>query len=282
MRFLLVKIFFIVSLGWILAGCETLEGLTKDSSSSGKEDEFLTWDEKKFHDQAKEALEAKNFQRAVTLYEALEARYPFGDYAPQAQLNVAYAYYKNDDPDGAIAAADRFIKTHPRNANVDYAYYLKGLINYNRGIGFIDRFLPTDSSQRDPGNARDSFDNFQDLIRRFPNSVYVPDARLRMTALRNNLGMYEAHVADFYMRRKAYEAAVNRSIYVLKEYPRTPAVPVALQIMADGYHKMGLDDLAADAERVFKLNYPNGAPKGDYKDDGFIQSLWDSLGLDTR
>jgi outer membrane protein assembly factor BamD len=227
-------------------------------------------------------LDKKSYSRAVTLYEALEARYPFGDYAPQAQINVAYAYYKNDDPEAAIAAADRFIKTHPRNPNVDYAYYLKGLVNYNRGIGFIDRFLPTDSSQRDPGNARDSFDNFQELMRRFPNSQYVPDAKQRMTALRNNLGMYEIHVADFYMRRKAYEAAVNRANYVLKEFPRTPAIPVALQIMADGYRKLGLEDMAADADRVFKLNYPNGAPTNDYKDDGVIQQLWDTLGLDRH
>jgi outer membrane protein assembly factor BamD len=194
---------------------------------------------------------------------------------------VAYAYYKNDDPEAAIAASDRFIKTHPRNPSVDYAYYLKGLVNYNRGIGFIDRFLPTDSTQRDPGSARDSYDNFQELLRRFPNSKYIDDARLRMIALRNNLAMYEVHVADFYIRRKAYEAAVNRSLHVLKEYQRTPAVPIALQIMEDGYLKMGLNDLAADTDRIYKLNYPNGAPTGDYKDNGFIQSLWDSLGMDT-
>jgi outer membrane protein assembly factor BamD len=282
MRLLLVKILFLTSLIWILSGCETLEGLTgKDSSSSKeKEDEYAGWDEKKFLDQAKEALNNKSFNKAVSLYEALESRYPFGDYAPQAQIDVAYAYYKNDDPEAAIAAADRFIKTHPRNPHVDYAYYLKGLVNYNRGIGFFDRFLPTDSSQRDPGNARDSFDNFQDLIRHFPNSQYAPDAKLRMTALRNNLGMYEIHVADFYMRRKAYEAAVNRANFVLKEFPRTPAVPPALQIMADGYRKMGLEDLAADADRVYKLNYPNGAPVGNYRDEGFIQTLWDFMGMD--
>ncbi|WP_347988017.1 outer membrane protein assembly factor BamD [Methylomonas sp. AM2-LC] len=282
MRFLLVKIIFLASLILILSGCETLGGLFDKGSSSSKEkeDEFANWDEKKFHDEARTALDKKSYQRAVALYEALEARYPFGEYAPQAQINVAYAYYKNDDPEAAIAAADRFIKTHPRNPNVDYAYYLKGLVNYNRGIGFIDRFLPTDSSQRDPGSARDSFDNFQELIRRFPNSQYAPDAKQRMTALRNNLGMYEIHVADFYMRRKAYEAAINRANYVLKEFPRTPAIPIALQMMADGYRKLGLEDMAADADRVFKLNYPNGAPMGDYKDEGVIQKIWDTMGLD--
>lgn len=281
MRLLLVKTVFIASLAWTLQGCETFEGLGKDKPDA-KEDEYAGWDEKKFHDQAKESLDAKSYQKAVSLYEALEARYPFGDYAPQAQLNVAYAYYKNDDPEAALAAADRFIKTHPRNPSVDYAYYLKGLINYNRGIGFIDRFLPTDASQRDPGNARDSFDNFQELIRRFPNSRYVADAKQRMVALRNNLAMYEIHVADFYMRRKAYEAAVNRANHVIKEFQRTPAVPIALQIMQDGYRQLGLDDLAADAERIYKLNYPNGAPMGDYKDEGVIQKVWDTMGLDRH
>jgi outer membrane protein assembly factor BamD len=278
MRLLLVKTVFIASLAWMLQGCETFEAFS--SKDSAKEDEYTGWDEKKFHDQAKEALDAKNFQKAVSLYEALEARYPFGDYAPQAQLNVAYAYYKNDDPEAALAAADRFIKTHPRNPSVDYAYYLKGLINYNRGIGFIDRFLPTDASQRDSGPARDSYDNFQELLRRFPNSQYAADAKQRMVALRNNLAMYEVHVADFYMRRKAYVAAVNRANHIIKEFQRTPAVPIALQIMQDGYRKLGMDDLAADAERIYKLNYPNGAPMGDYKDEGAIQKAWDAMGLD--
>ncbi len=282
MRSLLLKIIFLAASAFWLPGCETLNIFSDKESkpAAGKEDEYSGWDEKKFHDQAKEALDNKSYQKAITLYEALEARYPFGDYAPQAQMNVAYAYYKNDDPEAAIAAADRFIKTHPRNPHVDYLYYLKGLVNYNRGIGFIDRFIPTDSSQRDPGAARDSYDNFQELTRRFPNSQYVDDARLRMIALRNNLAMYEIHVADFYMRRKAYEAAINRANFVIKEYQRTPAVPQALEIMEAGYHNLGLEDLAADAKRVYQLNYPNGAPKVDYKDDTVMQRFWNYIGFD--
>jgi outer membrane protein assembly factor BamD len=248
--------------------------------NSAKEDEYVGWDDARFHQEAKAALEDKNYQKAIKLYEALEARYPFGDYAAQTQLNVAYAYYKNDDPEAALAATDRFIKVHPRNPNVDYAYYLKGLINYNRGIGFIDRFLPTDSSQRDPGNAKDAYDNFQELIQRFPQSKYVPDARLRMVALRNNMAMYELHVADFYMRRKAYVAAVSRANNIIKEYDRTPAVPHALQIMQEGYRKLGMENLAADAERVFNLNYPSGMPVADYKDLTIMEEAWDALGMD--
>lgn len=279
MRLLLVKTVFVASLACALPGCESLNIFGKGDSAA-KEDEYVGWDDAKFHQQAKEALDNKNYQKAITLYEALEARYPFGDYAAQAQLNVAYAYYKNDDPEAALAAADRFIKVHPRSPNVDYAYYLKGLVNYNRGIGFIDRFLPTDSSQRDPGPAKDSYDNFQELIQRFPQSKYVPDARLRMVALRNNLGMYEVHVADFYMRRKAYVAAVTRANYIIKEYQRTPAVPHALQIMQEAYRKLGMDDLAADAERVFQLNYPNGMPVADYKEKTMIEETWDAIGMD--
>lgn len=280
MRLLLAKSIIILLISLSLPGCEALQGMISKDSSSNKEDEYKDWDEQRFHDQAKEALDNKNFSKAVSIYESMEARYPFGDYTPQAQLNVAYAYYKNDDPEAAIAAADRFIKTHPRNPHVDYAYYLKGLVNYNRGIGFIDRFLPTDASQRDPGPARDSYDNFKELMTRFPTSMYNEDAKLRMTALRNNLAMYEVHVADFYMRRKAYVAAVNRANHVIKEYDRTPAIPIALQIMQDAYRKLGLEELAADAERVFNLNYPNGAPMGEYKSDTFIQKAWDAMGLD--
>ncbi|WP_150046358.1 outer membrane protein assembly factor BamD [Methylomonas rhizoryzae] len=278
MRLLLVQTVILVSLSCFLSGCELFGGGKRDGSE--QQDEYVGWDDAKFHQQAKAALEEKNFQKAIKLYEALEARYPFGDYAAQAQLNIAYAYYKNDEPEAALAAADRFIKIHPRNPHVDYAYYLKGLINYNRDIGFIDRFMPTDSTQRDPGNAKDAFDNFQELIQRFPNSKYVPDARLRMVALRNNMAMYELHVADFYMRRKAYVAAVDRANHIIKEYQRTPAVPHALEIMQEGYRSLGLNDLAADAERIYKLNYPNGAPTVDYKERTMMEEAWDAMGMD--
>ena len=134
--------------------------------------------------------------------------------------------------------------------------------------------------QRDPGNAKDAYDNFQELIQRFPQSQYVADARLRMVALRNNMAMYEVHVADFYLRRKAYVAAVNRANHIIKEYQRTPAVPHALKIMQEGYLKLGMTDLAADAERVFNLNYPNGIPVADYKEKTFMEDTWEAIGMD--
>ncbi|WP_305909501.1 outer membrane protein assembly factor BamD [Methylomarinum sp. Ch1-1] len=279
MRLLLIKFLFLFALLAPLAGCETLKNL--QSADSGSDAEYNGWDAKQFHDKARDAMKAGNYQKAIKLYETLEARYPFGDYAAQTQLDVAYAYYKNDDPEAAIAAADRFIKIHPRNPSVDYAYYLKGLVNYNRGIGFIDRFLPTDASQRDPGNARDAYDNFAELIRRFPDSKYVPDAKQRMIALKNNLAMYEVHVARFYLKRRAYVAAANRASHVVQEYQRTPAVPYALEIMQQAYGKLNLSDLEADAKRVYQLNYPDGPPiRKDEAEKTFVESLWDSIGFD--
>lgn len=279
MRLLLIKFFIIPALALSLQGCEALKHL--QSSDSGTDGDYTGWDAKQFHDKARAAMDAGNYQKAIKLYETLESRYPFGDYAAQTQLDVAYAYYKNDDPEAAIAAAERFIKVHPRNPHVDYAYYLKGLINYTRGIGFLDRFLPTDATQRDPGNARDSYDNFAELIRRFPDSKYVPDAKQRMVALRNRLAMYEINVARFYMKRRAYVAAANRANHVVQEYQRTTAVPYALQIMNQAYTKLNLADLANDADRVYKQNYPDGPPVvEDDQDQTFVEMLWDSTGFD--
>ncbi len=278
MRFFFTKILAITITVFLLQGCEVLQSL--GLGSDVEEDKYAGWDAEKLHNKAKEALDEEKYKTAIELYETLEARYPFGKYAAQTQLNIAYAYYKNGDSEAAIAAADRFIKIHPRNPSVDYAYYLKGLVNYNRGIGFLERFLPTDSSQRDPGSARDAFNNFEELIRRFPNSRYVPDAKQRMIALRNNLGMYEVHVARFYMMRRAYIAAANRANYIIENYQRTPAVPYALKILQDAYTKLGLDDLATDAEKVYALNYPDGPPVAEHKKRGFIYTLWDFIALD--
>jgi outer membrane protein assembly factor BamD len=276
MRLFLIKILIFSSLTLALQGCETLNG----SKSSDSDKEQTDWDAKEFHDKAKTAMEAENYQKAIKLYETLEARYPFGDYAAQTQLDIAYAYYKNDDPEAAIAATDRFIKIHPRNPSVDYAYYLKGLINFNRSIGFIERFLPTDASQRNPSNVKEAYDNFDLLINRFPESKYAPDAKQRMLSLRNNMAMYEVHVARFYLNRRAYIAAANRAGHVIKEYQRTPAVPYALQVMEKAYAKLGLDDLGADAKRVYEHNYPDGPPVAEYRETTFIHQLWSLFGFD--
>lgn len=247
-------------------------------------DEYSEWSAEQFYNEARGALNEKRYDKAAKLYEKLEARYPFGKYATQSQLDVAYAYYKNDEPDSAIAAADRFIKLNPAHPNVDYAYYIKGLVNYNRGIGFIDRFIPTDSSQRDPGSTLDSFKDFEELLRRFPNSRYAEDSRKRIISLRNNLAMHEIHVADFYMRRGAYLAAARRCAEVLRKYQRTQAVPVALEIMEQAYRKLGMAQLADDAKRVYEANYAEGAPGQAAKDVNYdpsaVEKLWKFMGLE--
>ncbi len=278
MRFFLKKLLLLSFLVITIQGCETLSKLGSDSSSTS--DKYVDWDAKKFHDKARAAMDAENYIKAIELYETLEARYPFGEYAAQTQLDVAYAYFKNDDPEASIAAADRFIKIHPRNASVDYAYYLKGLVNFNRSIGFIERFIPTDATQRNPSNVKEAYDNFQELVRRFPQSKYIPDAKQRMIALRNNLAMYEIHVARFYLKRRAYVAAANRGSYVVKEFQRTPAVPYALQIMQEAYTKLGLIDLADDANRVYEENFPDGPPVAEYRETTVMHQIWGFFGLD--
>ncbi|SMF94105.1 Beta-barrel assembly machine subunit BamD [Methylomagnum ishizawai] len=269
--------------GWVLALSLLLGGCSWFGKNNKEEpDEYADWTAEKFYTEAKQNLLEKRYDKAVKLYEKLEARYPFGKYATQAQLDVAYAYYKNDEPDSAIAATDRFIKLNPTHPNVDYAYYLKGLVNYNRGIGFIDRFLPTDSSQRDPGSALDAYKEFEELLRRFPNSRYAEDAGQRVVSLRNNLAMYEIHVADFYMRREAYLAAARRCIEVIRKYQRTQAVPLALRTLEEAYRKLGQNDLADDAARVYSLNYAQGVPgqAKDLAEPSAVERLWQFVGLE--
>lgn len=280
MRLILIKFLFICCLALALQGCGTLQELFSSDSSSSEEDEYADWTAEKFRTEAKAAVDAGSYEKAIKLYEALESRYPFGEGSAQTELDIAYAYFKNNDPDSAIAAADRFIKMNPRSPSIDYAYYLKGLINYNRGIGFIDRFLPTDTSQRDPGSARDALKNFEELIRRFPQSLYLPDARLRMIALKNNLAMYEVHVARYYMKRKAYVAAIDRASTVIDKYQRTPAVPYALQVLQEAYTKLDMPDLAKDVTRVYELNYPNGPPVPEHQNSTFSHKVWDFIGLE--
>lgn len=252
-----------------------------DSNTS--DDEYVNWSAQQFYQEAKKELSDGNYEKAVKLYEKLEARYPFDKLATQAQLEVAYAYYKKNEPDSAIAAVDRFVKLNPAHERVDYAYYLRGLINYNKGRTFVDRFLPTDSSQRDPGSAREGMRDFNELIVKFPHSKYAEDARKRVTAMRNNLAMYEVNVADFYMRRRAYVAAAGRSNGVIEKYPRTQATPKALKIMEEAYRKLELYELADDAARVYALNYGEGAKPQTIEDEYELtpaEKAWDFIGLD--
>ena len=222
-------------------------------------DETKDWSAQKLYSEAKVAMQDSDWERAIDLFEKLEARYPFGRYAQQALLESAYAYYRFDEPDSATSAIDRFIKTYPRHPHLDYAYYLRGLVNFHRGDNLIDRILPRDPAERDAGATRQAFFDFAEVIKQFPDSRYATDAGQRMLFLRNNLAQYEMHVADYYMRRGAYVAAANRAKGVIEGYQGTPAVPEALEVLVRAYTKLNLNDLAADAERVLRLNYPERA-----------------------
>ncbi len=209
---------------------------------------------KEIYAEAMEELDNGHYESAVKAFEKLQSRYPYGRYAQQAQLEIAYAYFKQKEPESAIAAADRFIKQYPNNMHVDYAYYLKGLINFNEDLGLLGGVAQQDLSERDPNAARESFATFKELVTRFPDSQYAPDSRLRMQYLINALARYEIHVASYYLRRGAYVAAANRAMSVPSEYPHAPVVLDALQIMVQAYDAMGMKDLRDDAQRVLDKN----------------------------
>lgn len=265
--------------------CALLLSLSACAWLESQKDETKDWSVSKLYSEAARELDSGNYKNAIDYYEKLEARFPFGRYAMQAQLDVAYAYYKAEEPESAIAAADRFIKLYPQNPYVDYAYYLKGIVNYNRSVGFLDRYIPTDPSQRDPGSALDAFQDFAELVRLYPDSRYAADARQRMIFLRNNLAKNEVHVARYYMKRQAYVAAANRANYVVERYQRTSAVENALEILIDAYKNLGENQLAADAERVLTLNRQAGRLLDDQPAPGDVslgRKIWDYVGLDTN
>jgi len=222
-------------------------------------DETAGWDASQLYNTAKEALNDGDYEKAIRFYNKLEASFPYGRYTQQAQLETTYAHYKDGEAEAAIAAADRFIKLHPRHANVDYAYYMRGLASFEPGQNFLQRFFPQDGAQRDPTAAREAFRYFSELVQRFPQSRYNQDAVQRMTYLRNNLARYEIQVADYYMRRGAHLAAANRGKYVLEHYERTPSIPDALEIMVRAYREMAMNDLADAAYRMLEKNYPERA-----------------------
>lgn len=223
--------------------------------------------EKDFYEAAQKQLKNRQWEIAIDNLQALEANFPFGTYAEQAQLELIYAYYRNFEHEASSAAADRFIRLHPQHRSADYAYYMKGLASFTEGNGMFERFLPTDLTQRDPGAARQSFAHFSQLLARYPNSQYAPDARKRMIYLRNLLARYEIHVANYYLKRGAYIAAANRGRYVIENFQQTPAVPDALAVMVQSYHLLGMQDLGTNALMTLQSNYPKHpalAKNGDF------------------
>jgi outer membrane protein assembly factor BamD len=231
----------------LLAGCALLPDQI---------DETKGWSAQRLYSEAKSSMNDGNYKTALEYLDKIQARYPFGRYAQQAQLDTIYVQYKDNEPDAALAAADRFIKANPRHPYVDYAYYMKGLVNFERSNTILDRLAPNDRAKTDTATARQSYNDFSELARKFPDSKYAEDARQRMLFLHNSLAAYEVNVADYYLRRGAYVAAVNRAKYVLETYARTPAAENALGIMTQAYVKMGMPQLAADSLRVLERNYP--------------------------
>jgi len=238
-------------------------------------DETAGWNAQQLYSEAKASMSEGGYDRAIQLFEKLEARYPYGRYAQQAQLEAAYAYYKSGESALALAAADRFIKLHPNHPHVDYAYYLKGLVNFNEDLGLLAGLANQDLSERDPKGARDAFDSFRELVTRFPASRYAEDSRQRMQYLVNSLAQHEVHVARYYYNRGAYVAAINRAQAAVLNFPEAPANEEALFLLVKSYDALGMSELRDDSERVMRTNFPDSAYfKGGAQDDRPWWQLW--------
>lgn len=266
---------FVVMLLVTITGCSWLKSEDDVPPDQG---------ESQLYEAARRNLDNSNFALAIKNLQLLEARYPFGPYAEQAQLELIYAHYRNYGHEEAVAAADRFIRLHPQHPNVDYAYYMKGLSSFTEGQGLLERFLPTDATQRDPGPARQSFTDFAQLLTRFPNSEYAPDARARMVYLRNLLARHEINVANYYFKRQAYVAALNRGRYVVENFQETPAVPDGLAVMAQAYLLLEMPDQAETAIAALRSNYPqhpsldkSGHFTAQLEPEQVERSLWNRL-----
>tara|TARA_R110001606_G_scaffold84694_3_gene192431 strand:+ start:1804 stop:2598 length:795 start_codon:yes stop_codon:yes gene_type:complete len=221
--------------------------------------------------QAVQSMEANNYITAVDQLKELEARFPYGRYAEQAQLELIYAHFRTSDYPESVVAAQRFIRNYPAHANLDYALYMRALANYYMERGLFDSLMDSDKSSRDMSSALDAFEDFERLVTRFPNSDYAPDARSRMVFIRNQLAQHELHAARYYARRGAYIAAINRAQYVVQHYQGTPAVPESLAIMVKGYQRLDRPELAEKSRNVLAASWPDN----DYlEDDGNVDLAW--------
>ncbi len=245
MKNYLLLVFILIA----LSGCSTL-------NTTPIPDPEENWSVERIYSEATKALEYEDYATAIKYFNLLEARFPFGEYAQQSLMDSAYTHYKADEPEKALATIDRFIRVYPLNPKLDYAIYLRGLINFTRDVGIIEKYIPRDETQRDPGSAQFALQDFTKLINRYPTSEYSEDASQRIVYLRNRLAQHEVNVAHFYLRRGAYIAALNRGKYVIENYQRTPAMPEALALTARAYKILGLQDLSDDAIRVLEINYP--------------------------
>jgi len=245
----------VASLVTILMACTTL----LPGCSSTADDKSANWSAEKLYAEAKEELANGAYEKAIPLLERLEGRAAGTLLAQQAQLEKAYAQYRSSDAAQAVTTLDRFIKLHPASPALDYALYLKGLVNFNDNLGLLGSITRQDLSERDQKAAKESFESFKDLVTRFPDSRYTPDARQRMTYIINSLAAYEVHVARYYYLRGAYVAAVNRAQTALTDYREVPALEEALYILIKSYEALGLTQLRDDAIRVMSKSYPQSS-----------------------
>ncbi|MEG0922463.1 MAG: outer membrane protein assembly factor BamD [Comamonas sp.] len=256
---------FSVASAVFLAGC-----------SSTDVDPTAGWSPNKIYSEARDEASSGAFDKAVPLYEKLEGRAAGTPLAQQAQLEKAYAQYKTGDKAQAIATLDRFLKLHPASEAADYALYLKGLVNFNENLGLFSWVAKQDLSERDQKAAKDSFESFRELVTRFPESKYTPDAEKRMRYIVNSLAQYEVHVARYYYERGAYVAAINRAQIAIADYKEVPAQEDALYILMLSYERLNMTDLAADTRRVLQASYPNTTllSKGFRKDSAPWWKIW--------
>ncbi|MDB5796967.1 MAG: outer membrane protein assembly factor BamD [Paucimonas sp.] len=258
--------FTLAALALSLSACSILQ--------SESPDETRGWSAAKLYSEARGELAALNYEKSLQLLEKLESRYPFGTYAQQAQMDAAYVHYKAGDQALALAAIERFIKLHPDHPNVDYMYYLRGLVNFNDRKGILDFLANQDASERDQKALRESFDSFRLLVERFPKSIYAQDASDRLGYLLNSMALYDVHVARYYYRRGAYLAAVNRAQAAVQNYRESPAIEEALWIMVRSYDALGMPKLRDDTQRVFQKNFPNSDLTASGERPGSTKKTW--------
>ena len=279
---MLYRIVFIVSLLVIgLIPCGQLAYADADEEEQEQSDTELSEEEiaktaEQLYKEAREYLEDERYTKAIEAYQNLQIRYPFSRFAIQAQLDLGLAHLKNEDPDASLVTLNRFIKMQPAHPNIDYAFYLLGLVNFNRSSGLLQRFIPTDDTQRDVQSLTEAHDNFTDLLEKYPDTKYREDSEQRMISLRNKLAKHDIHVANYYVKRKAYIAAVRRAISVLEKYPRSTSIPDALIILKKSYTKLNLPELSDDIKRVYAMNYPNGVPE-ETVETSIAEDIWNFL-----
>ena len=220
-------------------------------------DPTADWTVDEFYRRARAELAEGNYLTAIEYYETLESRFPFGNYATQAQIDVAYAYFKFDEPDSAVTAIDRFIKLHPRHPSVDYAYYLKGLVNFERGGTVLDFLRERDMAAFDRQLILNAYNDFRLLLQRFPDSKYATDARKRMIYLRDQLARADYNAAEYYASRDAWVAVVGRTRFILANYQGATVIRQALELQLQAYEKLEMEEMARDTQRILDLNYPN-------------------------